>query len=314
VLQDPEKSWADAVRNKMGLEPGREFDELEEPRRTWAYYMLDAVGRGRGVIAALKPHGWHAGIRFLDAGCAYGGYLVAASEAGAAEVVGIDVDADYLKLATELLASYRVEGRLEIGSIDDRTLLDGICGDVGFDVVTCTDVLEHVDDPANTMAALARCLSPGGRLYVTIPNHRNPEWVTSDPHFQIAGITLLPRDPAREVAYAVLPWLPRYSVGHYHPLAWYRRRFTELGLQTWLLNPPAGTHVEVAKRLREQAIRIRDEISPDPNVPGVLAVQIREAVRAWADRLLAEVSLDAPDPGILDEYGVQTWELLVVRG
>lgn len=314
-LSTPEAIWAEAVRRKMGLPPGAAFEDMEEPRRTWAIYMLDAVERGRGVIGALRSHGWKEGIRFADAGCAYGGYLVAAAEAGATEVVGIDVDADYLRLGRELLDAYGVPGHLELGSVDDPALLARLPGS-GFDVVTCTDVLEHVADPAITLYMLSRYIAPGGRVYITIPNYRCPAWVKSDPHFQIAGITLLPPDQARETAYAIHPWLPRYSVGEYHKLEWYRQRLSELGMQTWLLNAPPGTWLEVAGRLRQEAIEIRREINreTDPRLPAALASAIRDAVGEWAEQLLADIDPKDPDTHQLDEYGVQTWELLAVRG
>lgn len=45
-------------------------------------------------------------------------------------------------------------------------------GDRQFDVVTCTEVLEHVDRPDPFFAALVRHVAPGGRLIVTTPyNH-----------------------------------------------------------------------------------------------------------------------------------------------
>jgi 2-polyprenyl-3-methyl-5-hydroxy-6-metoxy-1,4-benzoquinol methylase len=313
--QDPQALWSDAVRRRKGMAPGDRFEDLEEPRRTWALYTLSTVERGRGVVSALQAHGWRPGVRFLDAGCAYGGYLVAAAEAGAAEVVGIDVDEDYLSLAQELLAAYEVNGRLELGSVDDPELLGRLAGSSGFDVATCTDVLEHVADAGATLERLARSLAPGGRLYIAVPNFRCPAWVRSDPHFQIAGITLLPPDEARRTAYAVHPWLPRYSVGEYHPLAWYRQQLAELGLDTWLLNPPAGTLVEAAQRLRQEAVEIREEVerAPDARLPGDLARAIREAVVAWSEELLAGVSPESPDPSVLDEYGVQTWELLAIK-
>jgi 2-polyprenyl-3-methyl-5-hydroxy-6-metoxy-1,4-benzoquinol methylase len=313
--RDPQTAWSDAVRRRKGMAPGDRFEDLEEPRRTWALYTLSTVERGRGVVSALQAHGWRPGVRFLDAGCAYGGYLVAAAEAGAAEVVGIDVDEDYLSLARELLAAYGVNGHLELGSVDDPELLGRLAGPTGFDVATCTDVLEHVADAGATLELLARSLAPGGRLYIAVPNFRCPAWVRSDPHYQIAGITLLPPDEARATAYAVHPWLPRYGVGEYHPLAWYRQRLADLGIDTWLLNPPAGTLAEAAQRLRREAVEIREEVerAPDARLPEDLARAVREAVVAWSEELLASVSLENPDPAILDEYGVQTWELLAIK-
>lgn len=311
----PEQIWAEAVRRKMGMTPGASFDDLEEPHRTWALYTFSAVDRGRGVISALKAHGWRPGVRFMDAGCAYGGYLVAAAEAGAVDVVGIDVDEDYLKLARELLAAYGVRGQLEFGSIDDPELCRKLCTAGGIDIVTCTDVLEHVADAAVTLERLSHYLAPGGRTYITVPNFRNPAWVRSDPHYQIAGITLLPPQPARATAYAIHPWLPRYSMGEYHPLHWYRRRLAELGLDTWLLNPPAGTLAEIASQLRREATEVRSEVerAPDPRLPSELSTAIREAVAVWAEELLASVSPEHPDPAVLDEYAIQTWELLAIK-
>jgi 2-polyprenyl-3-methyl-5-hydroxy-6-metoxy-1,4-benzoquinol methylase len=45
--------------------------------------------------------------------------------------------------------------------------------DHSFDVVLCTEVLEHVPDPAVVVAELARVTKPGGRVIVSIPNEVN---------------------------------------------------------------------------------------------------------------------------------------------
>lgn len=309
------RAWEDAVRRRMELPPGTKLDELGEPQRTWALYARSTVERGRGVIAALAAHGWRPGVRFLNAGCAYGGYLVAAAEAGAAEVVGVDIDDELLGMARKLLESYRVPGRLERGSVEDRELLRRLSQPSGFDVVTCTDVIEHVDDPPAAMDALSGCLAPGGRAYVAIPNFRCPAWVRSDPHYQILGITLLPHEPAETTAMAMLPWLPHYGVGEYHTLEWYRQQLGSRGLETWLLNPPAGPVAATARRLRQEARELRDEVARgmEPRLPADLAVALRDAVTAWADELLASLDEDQPNPALIDEYAVQTWEMLVVK-
>jgi len=43
-----------------------------------------------------------------------------------------------------------------------------------FDVATCMELLEHVPDPASTVAACARLLRPGGRAFFSTIN-RNPK-------------------------------------------------------------------------------------------------------------------------------------------
>lgn len=42
-----------------------------------------------------------------------------------------------------------------------------------FGAAVCTEVLEHVDDPADVFAEVARVLRPGGLFYVTTPNYAN---------------------------------------------------------------------------------------------------------------------------------------------
>jgi SAM-dependent methyltransferase len=42
--------------------------------------------------------------------------------------------------------------------------------DATFDVVWCTEVIEHVKDPSFTLAEIRRILKPGGSLFMTTPN------------------------------------------------------------------------------------------------------------------------------------------------
>jgi SAM-dependent methyltransferase len=41
--------------------------------------------------------------------------------------------------------------------------------DASFDAVLCTEVLEHIPDPTETLREIHRVLKPGGRLLLTIP-------------------------------------------------------------------------------------------------------------------------------------------------
>jgi 2-polyprenyl-6-hydroxyphenyl methylase/3-demethylubiquinone-9 3-methyltransferase len=43
-----------------------------------------------------------------------------------------------------------------------------------FDVVTCLEMLEHVPDPASTVAACAQLVKPGGQIFFSTIN-RNPK-------------------------------------------------------------------------------------------------------------------------------------------
>lgn len=78
-----------------------------------------------------------------------------------------------------------------------------------FDAVLSCGVLEHVQDPAGSLAELHRVLRPGGRLYVTkLPNRRSYlEWLAKRLglyyHGQLEHDTLWSPREAREAATAV---------------------------------------------------------------------------------------------------------------
>jgi SAM-dependent methyltransferase len=76
--------------------------------------------------------------------------------------VGIDISRTALTVARERLP--RVAFRL---AEDPRAPLPAADGE--FDTVLVLDVLEHVDDPAATLAELHRALRPGGRMHLHVP-------------------------------------------------------------------------------------------------------------------------------------------------
>lgn len=56
--------------------------------------------------------------------------------------------------------------------VPDTTYFDGDdwgIADGTFDTALCTEVLEHIPDPATFLARTCRCLRPGGRLILTVP-------------------------------------------------------------------------------------------------------------------------------------------------
>jgi 2-polyprenyl-6-hydroxyphenyl methylase / 3-demethylubiquinone-9 3-methyltransferase len=106
-----------------------------------------------------------AGARVLDVGCG-GGLLCEAFARAGAEVTGIDlapgmVEVARLHAAAEnLKIDYRLEDAAELAAREPAT----------FDVVTCMEMLEHVPEPAATVASLARLVRPGGAVFVSTIN------------------------------------------------------------------------------------------------------------------------------------------------
>ena len=110
-----------------------------------------------------------AGKRILDVGC--GGGILAEAMAGAgAQVTGIDLADKPLKVA--MLHGMETGERVTYRLVSAEALADE--APAAFDVVTCMELLEHVPDPASTVAACARLAKPGGWIFFSTIN-RNPK-------------------------------------------------------------------------------------------------------------------------------------------
>jgi len=124
-------------------------------RLTGGYRDLKTVFDGY----AADVRRYASGGRLLDVGCAFG-YLLQRFQ-GDFETFGMDVSEHAIAQArrTAPESTLRVHNVLEPFPFDDAT----------FDVVTMTDLLEHVPDTPRILAEVARVSRPGALLYVTTP-------------------------------------------------------------------------------------------------------------------------------------------------
>ena len=110
-----------------------------------------------------------AGRAVVDVGCG-GGLLCEGMARRGARVTGIDMGEAPLSVARLHL----LESGLEV---DYRRITAEALAEespAAFDVVTCLEMLEHVPDPASVLAACARLVKPGGRVFCSTIN-RNPK-------------------------------------------------------------------------------------------------------------------------------------------
>ncbi|MGF1644963.1 MAG: bifunctional 2-polyprenyl-6-hydroxyphenol methylase/3-demethylubiquinol 3-O-methyltransferase UbiG [Thiotrichales bacterium] len=154
-------------------DPESEFKPLHEinPLR------LDWIDR----LASIR------GKAVLDVGCG-GGILSESMADRGAHVTGIDLGEAPLSVARlHLLES---GAKVDYRRIAAEALAQEQTG--AFDVVTCMEMLEHVPDPASTIAACATLVKPGGWVFFSTLN-RNPKSFL----FAIVGaeyvLRLLPR-------------------------------------------------------------------------------------------------------------------------
>ncbi len=110
-----------------------------------------------------------AGKKVLDVGCG-GGILSESMAARGAEVTGIDMGEAPLSVARlhQLESGVKVDYR----RITVEALAEEMPG--AFDAVTCMEMLEHVPDPSSVVAACARLVKPGGKVFFSTLN-RNPK-------------------------------------------------------------------------------------------------------------------------------------------
>jgi 2-polyprenyl-6-hydroxyphenyl methylase/3-demethylubiquinone-9 3-methyltransferase len=132
-----------------------------------------------------------AGKRVLDVGCG-GGILAESMAARGATVTGIDLGEAPLAVA-ELHRSETggaTAARLEYRRIAAEALAAE--APASYDIVCCMEMIEHVPDPAQTIAACATLVKPGGPVFFSTIN-RNPKAFL----FAIVGaeylLRLLPR-------------------------------------------------------------------------------------------------------------------------
>jgi len=101
--------------------------------------------------------------RILDVGCGYGEYIKLYKDNGLI-ANGIDIDKEAVKQNKEGI----------FASAEEIPFKDNF-----FDVVSCIDVLEHVDNPEIVIKEINRVLKKDGGLILSVPNYNFP--FTYDP-------------------------------------------------------------------------------------------------------------------------------------
>jgi SAM-dependent methyltransferase len=142
----------------------RQFHDLSEYRSIPGGpkkldYLFELVRR----LQAGKP-----GLDVLDVGCGNGPLTFPIALLGC-RVLGVDVDEASIEAA-------RKANRFANASF---AVIPGSEFDLGrrFDLIVCSEVLEHLDVPQPLVDTMARHLAPGGVLMITVPNGYGPREV-----------------------------------------------------------------------------------------------------------------------------------------
>ena len=124
--------------------------------------------------------------------------------------------------------------------------------DGSFDVVLCTEVLEHVPRPIEALQELARVLAPGGRLLLTAP-------LSSGLHQQ-----------------------PFHYYGGFSP-HFYNKFLSEFGLEIIEITPVGGLMKHVGQEIYRVGLVL------EKNAPGKLSALMKYILMCFLPRFLAKL-------------------------
>lgn len=224
------------------------YDSMAElDQRHWWYRAR------RHVIAALirRKAMPSEGAELLEIGCGTGHNLAMLSQFG--HVQALEVDSAAREIAEQRLGKPVLSAPLpELAGVPKRH----------FDLVGAFDVIEHIEDDAAALGAIATCLKPGGKFVATVPAH---QWMWS----------------AHDV---VNHHKRRYSIGQFRTLfAASPLKLEAIGYFNSLLFPLA-----VAQRL---ASKVKGSDESDLKMPAALLNSALEKAFAAERHLIGRVPL-----------------------
>jgi SAM-dependent methyltransferase len=137
--------------------------------------LIGESPRTRAIHDALRLFvpGGPKGRSAVDLGCLEGGLTYELWHAGL-DVVGVEVREDNLERCRLVREWFDAHDAMDFVQADVRTFAPGRT----FDVVLCSGLLYHLDDPAAYLGQLGELTAPGGMLY--LDTHVAPEDVELD--------------------------------------------------------------------------------------------------------------------------------------
>jgi SAM-dependent methyltransferase len=180
------------------------------------WFIHERVAR----VRVLLPAGRRARVADIGGGaCAFANALAA---------TGCDVTVFEPNAANRAFADERAGVRFVAAPFHERAVDDAGLTPASLDAVTMWHALEHVPDPASTLALARRLLGPGGVLYVCVPNLDSLQadvagtrWAYADiprhvTHFSPEGL----ERQMRQAGFVAC--LPRWWNAEYEIFGWYQ--------------------------------------------------------------------------------------------
>jgi 2-polyprenyl-3-methyl-5-hydroxy-6-metoxy-1,4-benzoquinol methylase len=293
------------------------FENLPPLQKLSVPFAMSTVIRGRTMLSLLESQSCiRKKGRYLDVGTGYGGFLRAAKEAGFKEVVGIELQQDLVDLA-----SANVHGLPGAQVLKEDFLTGDFSGIHRFDLITCNDVIEHVDDPHLAIQKMSELTNENGCICFEVPNKNAIEFVKADGHFLIFGITQLPREHAADY-YAAYTGSEKnvyfFEMGEMYELDWYFKELKENGLSAFIADTHSIGDLEDVPRLMDDLRQAYEKWQAEtkPTLDVALAKRITSAVERYMQNLEKDLSNLSDDPSKIrfkNKYLRTFWTIIATR-
>jgi len=289
--------------------------------KLWINYALSTVERGQYATNIISKYINIKNKSYLDIGCAYGGFLVAFHLAGAINITGIDINERLLTCSRALGKDYNMTFNILLKNILD---LQGLYDLGKFDIITCYDVIEHVNNQSKALINISSLLKEGGLINLEIPNPYHPSNIKSDPHYQIFGITLLTQDLDKKYYKETYGDNKEYNI-FYRNLKYYLRIIKKLKLTYEVIRETDKEDEKLQEiyNLYEECIKNIDNI--DNNIPYEIKKFIIKKIIKYSNyfkrkyniylKMKNKNSFEAQEIAehLILNFGIQTWQFIIKK-
>ena len=107
----------------------------------------------------------------LDMGCGEGRHSIGGLIESPANIIGLDLCLEDVRTAKRRLNDFEIGNLCTSCNFGVANINDIPFKESSLDAVICSEVLEHVDSPEQSVKELIRVLKPGGILALSVPRY-----------------------------------------------------------------------------------------------------------------------------------------------